>query len=364
MKKDMRSLMDIINEAVDIEEAIEIDHDSSPPEKEDDDDEHYDALKKTGFFGAQGAGAIVMAKTTGRILIMLRSGGVEQPHTWGNCGGAFKINEERPVDAAAREVYEETGYSGKPQMIPLLVFKKDTFTYYNFLALVEDEFKPHLGWEADSSEWCDYGNWPTPLHFGLKALFGDPASAKAIQHYAGMFAKGIHESVINEDKEYWENRYKKYKAASDNKDHASAKKYGAELFSDHGKAMMKKHGINQEVDEDLILPPGVNTNKAIDAAQDMVNGADPTGMGTDNEELGIKNTNTGQMPSNTGQMTPNAGGKPMPNGQQQPNGQPVPNGQQQPNGQPGQTTNGNQPPMVKKNLGAGANGTITPQGSQ
>jgi 8-oxo-dGTP pyrophosphatase MutT (NUDIX family) len=186
----MRKYIDLLNEAMN-EDSL-IDTSATPPEYEDKDEQHYEARRKTGFFGAQAAGCILMAKTTGRIMIVLRSAAVDQPHTWGNCGGAFDAKEERPIEAAKREAHEETGYTGPIQMIPLYVFRKDTFAYSNFLAIVDDEFKPHLGWEADRAVWVDFGHWPTPLHFGLKALFGDAASVKVIKHYADMFRAGDH----------------------------------------------------------------------------------------------------------------------------------------------------------------------------
>lgn len=155
----------------------------TPPEHEDGDEDHYDALKKTGFFGAQAAGCIAMARTTGRILVVLRSAGVEQPHTWGNVGGAHHADEQ-PREAAERELYEETGYHGRCEMVPLMVFTKGTFRYCNFLALIDDEFVPVLGWEADDYKWVEFGVWPQPLHFGLQALFNDAQSVAVIKSYA------------------------------------------------------------------------------------------------------------------------------------------------------------------------------------
>jgi 8-oxo-dGTP pyrophosphatase MutT (NUDIX family) len=152
----------------------------TPPRYDQGDKAHYDTLDKTGFFGSNAAGCVFYAKSTQRFLIVHRSDAVEQPRTWGNCGGAFKIAEETPVEAAQREGREETGYSGHMTMIPLLVFKKPGFQYDNFLAVIEDEFVPDLGWEATDYEWCDYGDWPSPLHFGLVALFSDTASVRKI----------------------------------------------------------------------------------------------------------------------------------------------------------------------------------------
>lgn len=158
----------------------------TPAEYDPDDEAHYDALDKTGFFGAQAAGCVVMAKSTGRLMLVHRSGAVEQPFTWGNLGGAHHAHEA-PVDAARRELHEETGYAGNAQMVPLYVFQSGSFRYCNFLAIVEEEFEPHLGWEATDAKWCVLGDWPTPLHFGLEALFNDATSMDVLKHYASLF---------------------------------------------------------------------------------------------------------------------------------------------------------------------------------
>ena len=178
----MRKYMNIITEA-------EIDQNSAPPEYEEKDREHYDALEKTGFFGNQASGCILMAKSTGRIMLVLRSAAVLEPHHWGNLGGAHGA-DERPVEAAKREVYEETGYTGQVSMVPLMVFKKDSFRYSNFLGIVDEEFTPNLGWEADRFVWVHVGHWPRPLHFGMEALFSDEESMRTIRHYAHMFSNG------------------------------------------------------------------------------------------------------------------------------------------------------------------------------
>ena len=92
--------------------------------------EHEKTLNKTGFWGKQGAGCIILAKDTGRILVPLRSMHVEQPNTWGVWGGAINSDED-PKIAAKREVEEEAGYTGSAEIVPLVVFQKDAFKYYN-----------------------------------------------------------------------------------------------------------------------------------------------------------------------------------------------------------------------------------------
>lgn len=146
--------------------------------------EHGRELRKTGFWGKRGAGCLFLAMDTGHICIAHRSGDVEQPNTWGTWGGAIDSGES-PEVAVQREAREEAGYNGKMKLIPLYVFKHSSgFTYYNYLALVEKEFKPTLDWETQGFRWVKYGQWPKPLHQGLTLLLNDPESIKTIQKFA------------------------------------------------------------------------------------------------------------------------------------------------------------------------------------
>lgn len=125
--------------------------------------------KSGKFWGNAGAGGIFYAKDTKRFLLAYRSAYVNEPHTWGVWGGALD-KEETPLQAIQREVEEETRYSGKYKLVPLFVYKKGEFQYNNFVILVEKEFEPHLDWETEKYGWFTLDEFPTPLHFGLKAL--------------------------------------------------------------------------------------------------------------------------------------------------------------------------------------------------
>jgi 8-oxo-dGTP pyrophosphatase MutT (NUDIX family) len=132
--------------------------------------EHRKALNDTGFWGRAGAGCLIMAQDTKRILLPLRSADVEEPHTWGTWGGAIDEGED-PKEAAMREVKEESGYSGNILSMQLLNrFEVKTFRYDTFLAVVNEEFTPKLNWETDEARWVEIDDWPSPLHFGLKAV--------------------------------------------------------------------------------------------------------------------------------------------------------------------------------------------------
>lgn len=152
----------------------------------EDEAEHGEALEKTGFWGKAGSGCIVMARSTGRILLAHRSEFVEQPHTWGGWGGAIDRGYS-PEENALKELHEESGFNG--QVIahhPLYVFEdgKSGFKYFNFLFVVPDEFHVEIGpevWETQGYKWVEFGKWPQPLHFGLKSLFSDAKSVEIIK---------------------------------------------------------------------------------------------------------------------------------------------------------------------------------------
>lgn len=147
------------------------------------DEEHKKTLDRTGFWGEAGAGSIIFSEDTGRFLLQLRSASVEQPKTWGLWGGAID-SEDTPKETVIKELKEETGFTGNiKNIIPIYVFEhpKSGFKYYNFITVVENEFTPTLNWEGKSFKWCEYGNWPTPLHFGVNAILNDPKSVSVMK---------------------------------------------------------------------------------------------------------------------------------------------------------------------------------------
>jgi 8-oxo-dGTP pyrophosphatase MutT (NUDIX family) len=132
--------------------------------------EHQQKLEETGFWGARAAGCVFLAKSTGRILLSHRSKHVQEPNTWGTWGGAIDGNE-LPYTALLREVKEEAGYSGEIKLIHVWTFEHSSgFRYFNFLAIVPEEFEPELNWETQGYEWFEFGKWPQNLHPGLQSL--------------------------------------------------------------------------------------------------------------------------------------------------------------------------------------------------
>ena len=143
--------------------------------------EHRKAYRETGFWGRAGAGSIVFAKKTTRFLIPCRAKKTLDPNTWATWGGAIDPGETRE-DTALRELSEESGFLGKVKLFPLNTYKHSSgFCYYNFLAMVDDEFIPTPNWEISNFGWFDYGDWPNPLHFGIKNIFSDPSAIKILE---------------------------------------------------------------------------------------------------------------------------------------------------------------------------------------
>jgi len=121
------------------------------------------------FYGNKGAGALIIAADTGKLLLLLRSNTVNEPGTWNLAGG--KINkDENSKETVEREIFEETGYDGDYEISPLHTFKNKEFRYYNNLLIVPSEFTPKLNNEHTKYKWIEYGEWPNPLHFGIKSL--------------------------------------------------------------------------------------------------------------------------------------------------------------------------------------------------
>lgn len=141
---------------------------------------HKEALRETGFWGRQGAGIIPFCPTTKRFMLGLRSEECLQPLTHACFGGAVD-DGETPEEAAKREKFEETGYTGKFKLIKIFVFESGDFKYHNFIMLVPEEYEPTLNWETKSTGWYKLDEFPTPLHFGIEAILADPVASEILE---------------------------------------------------------------------------------------------------------------------------------------------------------------------------------------
>jgi 8-oxo-dGTP pyrophosphatase MutT (NUDIX family) len=143
------------------------------------------------FWGDEGAGLLVVAASTGRILVPLRSRYVMEPLTWGVHGGRIEPDED-PEEAAVREFVEETSYHGFVETFPAFTyeyeddFEEVVFVFHNFIGVVPGEFKPQKNWETERFVWMTLPELVAvePKHFGLQALLEDAESLALIQQFA------------------------------------------------------------------------------------------------------------------------------------------------------------------------------------
>jgi 8-oxo-dGTP pyrophosphatase MutT (NUDIX family) len=117
-----------------------------------------------------GAGILFVARSTGRVLLALRSRDSSFPGTWCVVGGNIERGET-PAQAAVREAQEEVGYSGAVELYKGLVFRTQGFAYHNFVGVVPVQFKPVLNDESMEATWFDAHRLPEPLHPGAEKFF-------------------------------------------------------------------------------------------------------------------------------------------------------------------------------------------------
>jgi 8-oxo-dGTP pyrophosphatase MutT (NUDIX family) len=153
-------------------------------------EEFKNMILEESFWGNKASGVLIIAKDTGRILIGLRSGSVNEPYTWGNFGGAigmddsgYEEEELEPSINAKKEMMEEIGYSGSTEMIESYVFKSGSFIYYNYLGIIPnesdiDEYDSDLNWEVDKLKWVTFEELINhdDLHFGIESLLENAES--------------------------------------------------------------------------------------------------------------------------------------------------------------------------------------------
>jgi len=115
------------------------------------------------------SGALIYAKSTGRILLLQKASG-KHKGTWGLVGGK-NTELETAWQGLQREVLEEIGYNPEfSKVIPLESFisNDNKFNFHTYLCVLDSEFIPHLSSEHFGWSWSTLANCPQPLHRGLK----------------------------------------------------------------------------------------------------------------------------------------------------------------------------------------------------
>lgn len=116
------------------------------------------------------AGALVLAASTGRMLLLKRSRYVDEPGTWSVAAGAIRPGESARV-AALRELREETGFGGPLYTVGRAErFRYGGLTMHYVEVITEEEFRPRLNWENTAYGWFSPDQLPEPLHPGFRAF--------------------------------------------------------------------------------------------------------------------------------------------------------------------------------------------------
>lgn len=108
------------------------------------------------------AGILLRALDTKRFLLLHDA----ETGFWVTPGGRIERGEN-PLQAAARELEEETGYRGT---VTVDQHACELDGYVLFRGVVSRQFPIMLSHEHTSSLWASMGHFPEPLHPGLREL--------------------------------------------------------------------------------------------------------------------------------------------------------------------------------------------------
>lgn len=148
-------------------------------------------------YGKVGAGILFICEEDNTLLLMHRSGDVEEPYTWGVPGGAvigegfhdwyFDVEpytDEELWDGAKRETYEECGEIppnlSDDQIRHVFDFRRGDFLFRDFVVVISKEQKDNWdidvdtapdAWENIDFGWFTLETLPRPLHMGVKFIF-------------------------------------------------------------------------------------------------------------------------------------------------------------------------------------------------
>ena len=129
------------------------------------------------------SGGLFLARDTQRFLFLLRAQG-KTAGTWGIAGGKKEPEDSTPYDTLIREIQEEIGFlPAIEKTVPLELYESrdELFYYHTYVLIVESEFIPQLNEEHAGYAWVGNGQWPKPLHSGLKTTLNGRTTRAKIQ---------------------------------------------------------------------------------------------------------------------------------------------------------------------------------------
>jgi hypothetical protein len=128
-----------------------------------------------------GAGVLAICESTGRLLLGKRSGESSDSDTWGEFGIKFTKEgdeqEENVLYVVEQAFRLQTAYSGKIKLIPSFIYETtgDSYKYYNFIAILPEEFTPTLSGKNKEFKWFTLDELKKmnrkAFHFGLKMMW-------------------------------------------------------------------------------------------------------------------------------------------------------------------------------------------------
>lgn len=102
-----------------------------------------------------GAGILLVAQDTGRVLLLQRALPDNGAGYWCPPGGGCDLGETAE-EGAIRETYEECGYLCLEDLSVVSVgHPNENYTFTNFAAFIDKEFEPKLSWEHCDWRWVD-----------------------------------------------------------------------------------------------------------------------------------------------------------------------------------------------------------------
>lgn len=119
-----------------------------------------------GSAAREAAGVFVVARSSGRVLLVRRAPHVSTPGVWGMPAGKIELDES-PQDAAARELHEETGVYLPPLSLRFAFSCRtpEGGVFWAFVGCADREVPVMLGRELDAFRWVEIEeDLPGPMH--------------------------------------------------------------------------------------------------------------------------------------------------------------------------------------------------------